>query len=259
MRRKLAMVFGLSVLGIGGLAHAADGPEAAGPKQSFEVTSTERVNFLPGGTIRLMNSYGYLTVEGWDEPEVEVTVTKSTDRFFDPAQAAEAERRIGRVRVVTERRSDKEVAISTILPARNSFFRSVLPLDHVIFTKPLVANNRRGVTIDYKVLVPRDSRLVVHHDTGYVWVSDVTGDIDVNSHTGDMIVMLPDPGPYSIDARTRLGSVSSDHTGKGQCRFAAGTHFAYGNRTPARRINLRMGCGSITIKNGPPSGPYWNN
>ena len=68
--RKLAMVFALSVLGAALPLLAADGPETKGPKQSFEVTSTERVNFSPGGTIRLVDSYGYLTVEGWDEPEV---------------------------------------------------------------------------------------------------------------------------------------------------------------------------------------------
>ncbi len=198
-------------------------------------------------------------MEGWDEPEVQVTVTKSTDRFFDPAQRAEAERRFGQVRVVTERRSDKEVAISTILPARNPLFRSVLPLDHIILTKPFVPNNRRGVMVEYRVLVPRDSRLVVHHDTGYVCVSDVTGDIDVTSHTGDMIVMLPDPGPYSIDARTRLGSVSSGFTRKSRYRFVAGTHFAYASQPQPRRISLRMGCGSIEIKKVPPWGPLWKN
>ena len=118
MRSKLAMVFGLSALGTALPLLAAEAPEAKGPKQSFEVKSTERVNFLPGGTIRLVNSYGYLTVEGWDEPEVQVTVTKSTNRFFDPSEKQEAERRFAQVRVVTERKSDKEVTISTILPAR---------------------------------------------------------------------------------------------------------------------------------------------
>jgi len=259
MRSMLSMVFALSVLGTALPWLNADEPGPKGPKQSFEVTGTERVNFLPGGTIRLVNSYGYLTVEGWGEPQVEVTVTKSTDRFYDPAEKQEAERRFEQVRVVTERRSDRELIISTTLPARNPFFRSVLPLDRIILTKPFVPNNRRGVTVEYKVLVPRDSRLVVDHDTGYVWVSDVTGDIDVNSHTGDMIVMLPDPGPYSIDARTRLGSVSSDFTGKGRYRFVAGTHFAHASQTPPRRISLRMGCGCITIKKVPPSGPFWNN
>jgi hypothetical protein len=257
--RKLAMVFALSVLGAALPLLAADGPETKGPKQSFEVTSTERVNFSPGGTIRLVDSYGYLTVEGWDEPEVEVTVTKSTDRFYGSENKQEAERRFGQVRVVTERKSDKEITISTILPARNPFFRSVLPLDRIVLTKSLVPNNRCRVTVEYKVLVPRDSRLVVRHDTGYIWVSDVTGDIDVNSRTGDMIVMLPDTISYSVDARTRLGSVSSDAMGKGQYRFVAGNHFAYASQTPSRRVSLRMGCGSITIKRVPPSGPYWKN
>src|ERR1017187_10885368 len=110
------MVFWLSVLGTALPLLAANGLEAKGPKQS---TSTERVNFLPGGTIRLVNSYGYLTVEGWDEPEVEVTVTKSTNRFYAPEEKAEAERRFAQIRVVTERRSDKELAILTTLPARN--------------------------------------------------------------------------------------------------------------------------------------------
>jgi hypothetical protein len=55
------------------------------------------VDFQPGGYIHVDNSYGYLTVEGWDESKVEVIVTKSPDRS-------------GQIRVVTDRRSDKELA-----------------------------------------------------------------------------------------------------------------------------------------------------
>ncbi|SPE31278.1 exported hypothetical protein [Candidatus Sulfotelmatomonas gaucii] len=260
-RRLAAILFGLSVMGTTLPLSGADGLDEKGPKQSFEVTSTERVPFLPGGTIRLERSYGYLTVEGWDEPEVEVTVTKSTDRFYGPEHKDKAEKPFDQIRVVTERRSDKEWVTSTATPARNSLFTSVLPSGQIILTWPLPPNNKRGVTVEYIVHVPRDSRLVVHHDNGYVWVSDVTGDIEVNSHTGDMIVMLPDPGPYSIDARTRLGRVSSDLTGnvKILSQFLVGSHFAYASQAGARRIYLRMGRGSITIKNGPPSGPFWKD
>jgi hypothetical protein len=242
MTNKLVMVFGLSVLGTIHPLPAAEGVYEIGPKQSFEVTNTERVPFAPGGTIRLHNSYGYLTVEGWDEPEVEIAVIKSTDSFHEPSQQERAEQPFAQVRVVTERRSDKELAISTILPGRNRFLPKA----------------RRGVTVEYRIHVPRDSRLVVHHDNGYVWVSDMTGDLDVRSHTGDMIVMLPDPGLYSIDARTRMGSVSSDFTGKSLNRlsqFLVGTHFDYASQTPKRRIYLRMGRGSIEIKQDLPYGP----
>jgi hypothetical protein len=252
MTRKLAAVlFGLSVVG------TAQGPGEKGPKQSFEATSTERVNFLPGGTISLNGSYGYLTVEGWDEPQVEITVTKSTNRFYQPEQKEKAEKHFDEVRVVTERRSGQELAISTTLPARHGFPSSVLPSRRIIVTMP--KTSKRGVTVEYTVHVPRDSRLVVHQDNGYVWVSDVTGDIEVDSHTGDLIVMLPDPGPYSIDARTRMGSVSSDLMGQGHKQFLVGSHFVHAGQSPSRRIFLRMGRGSITVKNGPPSGPFWKN
>jgi hypothetical protein len=235
----------------------ADVPKEKGAKQPFEVTKTERVSFLPGGTILLDNSYGYLTVEGWDEPEVEVTVTKSTDRFYRPERKEKIEQRFEQVRVAAERRSDKELTIATTLPVRHNLISSILPSRRIVVTMPV--HSERGVTVDCTVHVPRDSRLVVHHDNGYVWVSDVTGDIEVHSHTGDMIVMLPDPGPYSIDARTRMGSVSSDLTGRTNNQFLVGTHFAHASQSPSRRVYLRMGRGSITIKGGPPSAAFWKN
>jgi hypothetical protein len=239
---RLVMVFGLSVLATIHPLSAAEGVYENGPRQSFEETNTERVPFSPGGTIRISNSYGYLTVEGWDEPAVEITVIKSTDSFYEPSQQQRAKRPFQRVRVVTERRSDKELVISTIIHGRHRF----LP------------RAKRGVTVEYRIHVPRDSRLVVHHDNGYVWVSDVSGDLDVRSHTGDMIVMLPDLGPYSIDARTRMGSVSSDITGKSLNRisqFLVGSHYDYASQTPRRRIYLRMGRGSIEVLQDLPDRP----
>jgi hypothetical protein len=245
MTSKLVMVFGLGVLGTALPVPGAEGPKETGPKQSFEVTSTERAPFSPGGIIRLNGSYGYLTVEGWDQPEVEMTVIKSTDSFYEPGQKEQALERLGRLRVVMKRQSNTELAITTILPAR-----------HSAFAPPLPRTTKAGVTLEYQIHVPRNSRLAIHNDTGYVWVSDVTGDLEVNSHTGDMIVMLPDSGSYSIDARTRLGSVSSDFVGKGRNQFVVGMGFAYTNEAPSRRIYLRMGRGCITIKKGPLSAPF---
>jgi len=238
MKNKRIIAWWLSILG-STLLRAQEGP-----KQSFEATSTEHVNFLPGGTIRVDHSYGHLTVEGWDEPEVVITVIKSTNDFYQPDQKEQAVERFKKVRVVTERRSDKELAISTTVPSH-----------HIKFVTP---NRKAGVTLEYRVLVPRNSRLEVRHDTGYVWVSDVTGDLEVRSHTGDMIVMLPDPGRYAIDARTRMGNITSDFAGKSGNRLLVGlvgSHLSYAREAPSRRIFLRMGAGCITIKQGPPSGP----
>ena len=237
MTRKLAAVLFASIA-IGA---------AQGPPQAFEATSTELVDFPPGGTISLNKSYGYLTVEGWDEPKVEIVVTKSTNRFYQPERKEKALQGFDQIRVVTERRSDKELSISTKLPTRHGFPFSILPLGRV---------SHRGGTVEYTVHVPRDSRVVIHHDYGYVLVSDVSGDVEVDSHTGDMIVLLPDPGPYSIDAKTGMGSISSDLMGRGNKQFLVGSHFVHAGQAPSRRIYLRMGRGCITVKNGLPSGPF---
>ncbi len=257
MRRTIAAVwFAWAAIGAA-LALRAEGPVEKAAKQSFEASSTEHVSFSPGGTIHLDNFYGYLTVEGWDEPEVEITVTKSTNKYLDPEQKEHATKAFEQIRVAAERRSDKELAITTTIPARHGFPYSILPSRQIVFTMP--KKTTLGVTVDCTVHVPRDSRLTVHQDHGYVWVSDVTGDMDVNSHTGDMIVLLPDPGPYSIDARTKLGSVSSDFAGRGHKQFLVGTQFVHAGQASAHRIHLRMGRGSITIKSGEPSGPFWKN
>ena len=218
-----------------------------GPSAAIEASHSEHVAFKPGGTIRLENSYGYVTVEGWDEPEVQVTVTKTTDNFYKPARKQQALQHMERLHVSTETRSGQEVVISTAA-ARGKLLLISWP-------RP----KKRGVTAEYKVLVPRDSRLIIRHDNGYVWVSDLTGDINIHSHTGDMIVTLPDAVEYSIDARTRMGSISSDFVGKGNKQFLIGSHFAFAGHSPKRRVELRMGRGCITILKPPPTGPLWKD
>ena len=240
-------VFGLSVLVSAGPLVAAERVES-GTRQSFEETSTEHLKFGPGGTIRVNDSYGHLTVEGWDEPEVWITLIKSTKGFYEPSRKREASQRFEMIHVSAERRSATELAIATTRASR-----------HGTWAPPLPNTTDLGVILEYRILVPRNSQLFVNHDYGYVWVSDVTGDLEVNSHTGDMIVMLPDPGPYAIDARTRLGSVSSDFAGKTLSRFLVGTRFAYASEVSSQRIRLRMGRGSITIKNGPPFAPFYKD
>ncbi|CEF48762.1 unnamed protein product [uncultured bacterium] len=187
-----------------------------------QAAGTQRVPFPQGGTIRLENSTGYLTVEGWDEPAVEIIAVQT----------------LPEVRVAVERRSENELAISTSFPARRKL---------LIFP--------REINVDYTVRIPRNSRLVVRHNNGCVLVSGVTGNIDIRSHTGDVIVTLPDPGPYSIDARSRLGNVTSDFAGEVHSRFLIGTYLGNTGEVPSHRIYLRIGRGSIAVKKDPPLRP----
>ena len=53
------------------------------PKETLSRTDTARFNLPATGSIRLQNSFGELDIEGWDNPEVEVTVIRSTERLYD--------------------------------------------------------------------------------------------------------------------------------------------------------------------------------
>jgi len=215
--RVAVLLFELSVLGTTLPVFGQAG------RQPAQVTTTERVSFAPGGIIRIDHSYGELNVEGWGQPEVEVTVIKSMPYDYKPKRADAAAERLRGVRIVTERKSDAELVIST--------FKST-----------------GGVRAEYEIHVPRNSGLAIHHGTGSVSVRDVTGDIEAIAGRGDIMLWLP-PGSYSIDAKTKLGNVSSELEGAALSQYLVGQRFTrVSPLAPSHRLYLRMGFGGITIK-----------
>ncbi len=198
--------------------------------------NTEHVDFAPDGVIHLNTTSGNLFVEAWDQPGVEITTTKSTRSAYQASQQALATQCLEGVKVVTERRSDTELTISTMAPKRGFFSR--------VFGKC-------GVQVEQQIRAPRDSRLVIQHGAGYVLVSRMAGEIEATSHSGDIMLMLPDPGPYSIDAKSKMGSVSSDFAGTSHRKNLLSEQFTSANPAQSRRIYLRMSLGGITIKELP--------
>jgi hypothetical protein len=187
-------------------------PLLPGAERRVEVAKTERVSFAAGGLIRVEGSYGNLNVEGWERPEVEVTFVKSTRK---------AAAGLDRVHASIDRRSNTELAIST--------------------------NKSGDVAVDYEIRVPRDSRIEIRHGVGQVIVANVTGDIRATGHRGDILLMLPDTGAYAIDAKTKVGVVTSDFAGHLHRRpYLLGERFA--SPSALHRVYLRMGFGGITIK-----------
>jgi len=224
-------------------AAAATAPLSGEDQSPVQVTTTERMNFSPGGAIRIDGSYGYLNVTAWDQPEVEITVVKSMP--FDYMPPAKATEQLDRVRVVAQRGSDTQLTISTVVPSRSKPFSGGHDFNPASFVLP--RRNTGGVRLDYQIYVPRDARLAIHHGTGMVSVSGVTGDIEASVGRGDIMLWLL-PGPYSIDAKTKLGIVSSDLAGTALNRYLTGERFTRVDPAPSRRLQLRMGFGGITIK-----------
>lgn len=226
-----AVFFGLSALGI-----IPPSPAADGPKEPVQVSTTQRVNFAPGGTIRVDEFSGYLNVAAWDQPEVEIAAINSTEHLYASKDKEQAARKLEKIQVASERRSDAELVISAKVPSRDFWAR-------------LFGGQGSAIT-ECRIRAPRNSRLVIHHNHGYVLVTDMTGDIEAESASGDIVVLLSDAGAYSIDAQSKIGSVSSDFAGAIRRHFL-GERLALDAPSPSR-IYLRMGLGGITIKGVPP-------
>ena len=176
-----------------------------------DVVTTEHAALAAGGQVRVEDSTGSVNIIGWDQPDVEVVATRST---FPTDSKDKATERLGRIQITVTGGGTGEVTIAT--------------------KKPYL----RGTYIDYRIMVPRSARLLVRHRTGDVVITKVEGDIDAKAGKGDLFVQLPEPGQYTIRAKSRLGGVYSDFKDETGSEATG----------PARKIDLRIGVGGITIQ-----------
>ena len=190
MIRRLVVV----VLALSGLLLADDGT-----KQVVQVTKTEHMAFPSGGVLRLTNSIGDLMVEGWDQPDMQITTTKSTKAEYDSGERERGAQELDQVRSAVKR-DGNEIVIGT------DFHR------HRIFPHPFHAGTR--FDLQYDIKVPRSAQLFIDHDDGDVYIDNVTGGIHVTVRKGQITLRLPEEGGYVIDARSKFGGVYSDFPGQ---------------------------------------------
>jgi len=88
-------------------------------KPPVQANSIEHLDFAPGGLIRVNGSYDDLYIEGWDQPQVEMSVTKFMPFNYEPGNPERAARHLEAVGVATLRRSVSELDISINLPHRS--------------------------------------------------------------------------------------------------------------------------------------------
>jgi hypothetical protein len=219
------------------MAHNLLGSDAA--KKHVQDLHTEKVAFAPGGVVRVPHSFGNLNIEGWDRDEVEVTVHRCHSRDYEPAQVEHAVRALERVHVTTERGPEKELVVSTVLP-RKRFWH--------------FWGGKDDVKLEYLIHVPQSSSLIVHHGPGNVLIGNVSGNVEATSVSGDIMLMLSDSRTYSIDAKSKLGTVASDLDGEAHRRHISGSAFVSEAASPSSRIYLRTLMGGIWIKLLPPEG-----
>lgn len=202
------------------------------PIEQVQVTHTEHMDFPSGGVLHLKKSTGDLTVEGWDRPDIEITTIKST-KSYQPSDRSAAAKSLDRIRLVPERHGD-ELTVTTEFPK------------HEMLTRLF-----RGVSsfeLQYVIKVPRNARLIIDHDSGNVFVDNVTGDVRVTDGIGQIILHLPQQGHYAFDAKSDLGAVESDFPGPEHGRLI-GLGRAFFTEAPAgaQKLYARIGYGDITI------------
>jgi hypothetical protein len=197
---------------------------AAVPLRDVEVVTTDRVDFAAGGVIRVLNSTGELNIQGWDEPRVEITVTRSAWCDDTPAAREKMTRELNLTSVTHEKKGAAELVLAT--------------------------THKRSATIhlDYRIMVPRSSRLVIEHRIGDVVVKDVAGGIDAHAHEGDILLMLPSTSQYAFDLATKFGGIHSDFAAAWHRNRLTGEKSSEDAPAPAARIHLRVGIGGIEIQ-----------
>ena len=198
------------------------------------VSTTYKAGVAASGTIRGENAYGEVNVEGWDRPDVEVTVTRSEFRRDDPHARAAAQDYLNRIHVNTTKAANGDLVISTSFPSRNRLVR--------------LFRGWGDFTLEYRIQAPRNSRLAIREGKGDVIVTDVAGDIDARAHLGDVMVQVPQGAAYELNARCRLGTVYSDLPGTSHYSLAFGHGLTNNGSKAAHHLFLRVGVGGISVQ-----------
>ena len=223
MKRTLTLMLGLGCL----LAANDEVP------RKIQVAKTEHAELPAGGSVRFKNSTGELTIEGWDQPGVEITTTKSTKLAY-PAAGVEhdkAARMLDEVKV-SEALQGSELVITTEFPRHRRFL-------------PRPSVGARDFDLEYVVHVPRNAKLIVDQDSGEIHFDDVTGDVHATLLQGQMTLRLAQGSLYGIDAKSRIGEVISDFAGTTK-REHLGHAFLQDAQAP-HNLYLRNGFGDILI------------
>jgi hypothetical protein len=202
-----------------------------GMKQKARVVDTEQTVFSSGGTIELQDSFGQVSIEGWDRAEVELTVIKTTQRKYSELEMPHAMTELDRILIGTERPSDNHLVITTTFPDRN-------------LTRPL--RGKSNVDLEYHIRAPRQTRLIVKHDTGEVNVSDIVGDMRVTARIGDISLHLSPEARYAVNAKAKVGEVCSEW-GNSMRDHLIGAQAIEHADPPAYELYLRVGIGDISV------------
>ena len=216
---------------------------AESPNKRVQTSHTDHMDFPAGGTLRMANSVGVLTVETWSQPDMEITTVKSTKTEIAPANADAARKALDKIQVNTERKGN-EVVISTAFHYRP--FPPPYPRSKDLSVYPFA----RDVSFDleYHIKIPAGTRIVVDHAVGEVNIDGAPGDVQATLTQGEIMLHLPQDEHYEIHASSRWGHVDNDFAGEQKRRAWLLGHRADGADPMAHhKLDLNVRFGNIVI------------
>lgn len=238
--------------------------------QRIEVSDLKELDFPPGGTLHMTNANGEITIEGWDQPGMEITVIKTTKNVLDlkskdaakdkgidtkagtgpgrppnsadnPSETAapgsvvpaNIKRELDAMKIATERKGD-EVLVSTTYPK------------HEFFARPFFG--QAYVDVEYRIKIPRAARVNIDQYSGETHIENISGELRVTDKRGEITVREPPDGQYEIHARSVFGDVTSDFAGDEQRKKLVGRAYALkSSSTTPQKMFLHIGYGDILI------------
>jgi hypothetical protein len=204
-------------------------------RQKIQTTETQRMTFEPSAALRLENSIGQVRIEGWNRPDVEIKITKSTKSEYDDKTREEGAKELEKVTTSFTRKGE-ELVLAT------EYKKSSVP-------PPF----RGGPPIDvlYEIKMPHEARLIVDQETGDVQLTQLNGEIRVTVKSGSINVAVPGDAPYSVDARSKFGTTTSNLATPQHGLFFMGEELNYESPKPVHKLYLRAKSGDIVILHSP--------
>lgn len=230
MHRMLSPVLGSFLL----MTSFCAAVQAQAPvKEQARITTTERFEFGMRGIVQIIDSFGDVEVEGWDQPEVELQVMRATQKKYEPKEIAQRVKDLERIKVSVERVSESSMlVIRTTFPSR---------------TPTRMMRGKSNLNLEYKIKIPRHCQLFIKHDIGEVVVKNVDADIEATNRIGELALHVPEGGQYAVDAKVKIGDVSSAFGPETERQKLVGAQMHNEAAPEARRLYLRVGIGDIQV------------
>jgi hypothetical protein len=162
MTRLAASFILLTVVATGAWGRQAPVLEVA------EVVDMHQTLINSGGTLEVKESHGNVKIIGWEQPQIEVTVTKSTTRRFTREDIDHAIAELDRIVVTTDHVGENRVVIRTQFPSRDGYIRTA-------------RGGKSKVKLNYTIKVPKETKIIVTQDEGQVSVKNISSNVEVTT------------------------------------------------------------------------------